>query len=101
MDVFAAAAAPTGPVCNTGPVSNVVIPVFNRPTATCVTIEALNHTTRDVPFCSTVVDNGSEPYLVRSLQHWREEGRIDHLFLLPRAIYSEVPRIWHLHFSGR
>lgn len=84
MDVFAAAAAPTGPVCNTGPVSNVVIPVFNRPTATCVTIEALNHTTRDVPFCITVVDNGSEPDLVRSLQHWREEGRIDHLFLLPR-----------------
>ena len=48
MDVFAAAAAPTGPVCNTGPVRNVVIPVFNRPTATCATIEALNHTTRDL-----------------------------------------------------
>ncbi|SDF24805.1 Glycosyl transferase family 2 [Desulfovibrio legallii] len=77
MDIFTAATS-SGLVCN------VTIPVFNRPAATQAAIEALGRTARDVPFCITVVDNGSEPDLVRSLQLWREEGRIDRLFLLPR-----------------
>ena len=63
---------------------NVTIPVFNRPSATEQTIRALAATSRALPFCITVVDNGSEQPLVESLIHWREEGLIDNLFLLSR-----------------
>ncbi len=70
--------SPNGPLCN------VTIPVFNRPIATERAIRALADTSREVPFHITVVDNGSEPELVTTLLRLRAEGRIDHLFLLPR-----------------
>ncbi|MBO6171116.1 MAG: glycosyltransferase [Desulfovibrio sp.] len=63
---------------------NVTIPVFNRPAATERTIRALAATSRETPFCITVVDNGSEPPLTQTLRRLREEGCIDNLFLLPR-----------------
>jgi len=68
----------------TGPLCNVTIPVFNRPAATERAIRALSETSREVPFCITVVDNGSEPDLVKTLLRLRGDGVIDHLFLLPR-----------------
>lgn len=71
-------ASPQGPLCN------VTIPVFNRPAATERAIRALAATSREVPFHITVVDNGSEPELVKKLLALRAEGLIDHLFLLPR-----------------
>lgn len=67
-----------------GPLCNVTIPVFNRPVATERTIRALAATSRETPFHITVVDNGSAPDLVKGLLRLREEGLIDHLFLLPR-----------------
>ncbi len=63
---------------------NVTMPVFNRPTTTERAIRALAATSRETPFCITVVDNGSEPPLVKALLRLREEGLIDNLFLLPR-----------------
>lgn len=71
-------ANPQGPLCN------VTIPVFNRPIATERAIRALASTSRDAPFSITVVDNGSEPELVKTLMRLRAEGLIDRLFLLPR-----------------
>ncbi len=70
--------APAGVVCN------VTIPVFNRPRCTLKAIHALHATSREVPFCITVVDNGSDAELVRSLSRLHADGVIDHLFLLPR-----------------
>lgn len=63
---------------------NVTIPVFNRPTATERTIRALAGTAREPSFSITVVDNGSDAPLVQRLYQLRDEGCIDHLFLLPR-----------------
>ncbi|WP_298992244.1 glycosyltransferase [uncultured Desulfovibrio sp.] len=71
-------ASPQGPLCN------VTIPVFNRPAATERAIRALAATSREVPFHITVVDNGSEPELVKKLLALRAERLIDNLFLLPR-----------------
>ena len=67
-----------------GPLCNVTIPVFNRPAATESAVRALAQTSREVPFQITVVDNGSEPELVKTLLRLRGEGIIDNLFLLPR-----------------
>lgn len=47
-------------------------------------MRALANTSREVAFQITVVDNGSEPELVKTLLHLRDEGVIDNLFLLPR-----------------
>ena len=59
-------ASPAGPLCN------VTIPVFNRPAATQGAIRALANTSREVAFQITVVDNGSEPELVKTLLHLRD-----------------------------
>ncbi len=67
-----------------GPLCNVTIPVFNRPAATESAVRALAQTSREVPFQITVVDNGSDPELVKTLLRLRGEGIIDNLFLLPR-----------------
>lgn len=61
------------------PLCNVTIPVFNRPAATSA-VRALAQTSREVPFQITVVDNGSEPELVKTLLRLRGEGIIDNLF---------------------
>lgn len=66
------------------PLCNVTIPVFNRPCATQKTILALRKTSREIPFVITVVDNGSDTALVRKLIQFKEDGIIDHLFLLSR-----------------
>lgn len=78
MQNFFDAAPAAGPLCN------VTIPVFNRPAATEKTVRALAATSRETPFHITVVDNGSEPELVKTLLRLRDEGLIDHLFLLQR-----------------
>lgn len=69
---------------DTTPLCNVTIPVFNRPCATQKTILALRKTSREIPFVITVVDNGSDADLVRKLIQFKEDGIIDHLFLLSR-----------------
>ena len=64
----------------TGPLCNVTIPVFNRPAATERAIRALAETSREVPFCITVVDNGSEPVQVKTLlrqEFFAGAGNID------------------------
>lgn len=63
---------------------NVTMPVFNRPNFTLKSILALRNTAQTIPFCLTVVDNGSEPALVQRLMDLKNGGIIDHLYLLER-----------------
>ena len=65
------------------PVVNITMPVFNRYHATQKAILALRRTSQVIPFTLTVVDNGSDPDLVKKLVAFREDGIIDHLYLLP------------------
>lgn len=64
-------------------VVNITMPVFNRYHVTQKAILALRRTSQIIPFTLTVVDNGSEPVLVKKLVEFREDGIIDHLYLLP------------------
>ena len=66
------------------PVVNITIPVFNRLLLTQRTLLALRKVSREIPFCVTVVDNGSAPELRERLVEFHKLGIIDHLFLLPR-----------------
>ncbi len=68
----------------TAPVVNITIPVFNRLLLTQKTLLALRKASREVPFCVTVVDNGSSPELRERLVEFHQSGIIDNLFLLPR-----------------
>lgn len=70
---------PTSPI-----ILNVTMPVFNRYAITQLTLTALRRSHQHIPFVITVVDNGSEPDLVRKLVEFKEDGIIDNLFLLPR-----------------
>lgn len=65
------------------PVVNITMPVFNRYEVTQAAILALRKTSQEIPFCLTVVDNGSDAPLVRKLIDFKERGIIDYLFLLP------------------
>ena len=65
------------------PVVNITMPVFNRHHVTQKAILALRRTSQTVPFTLTVVDNGSDPEMVKKLVEFREDGIIDHLYLLP------------------
>jgi len=60
------------------------MPVFNRYELTQRTILALRKTSQEIPFCITVVDNGSETALQKKLIAFTEDGIIDNLFILPR-----------------
>ncbi|WP_288956817.1 glycosyltransferase 61 family protein [uncultured Desulfovibrio sp.] len=65
-------------------VLNVTIPVFNHAELVQRTLAALRKTSQEIPFCITVVDNGSDERLVARLREFRQSGIIDNLFLLPR-----------------
>jgi len=65
------------------PIVNITMPVFNRYHVTQKAILALRRTSQAIPFTLTVVDNGSDPDLVQQLVAFREDGIIDHLYLLP------------------
>ena len=65
------------------PVVNITMPVFNRYHITQKAILALRRTSQLIPFTLTVVDNGSDPELVKKLVAFREDGIIDYLYLLP------------------
>ncbi|MDR0465744.1 MAG: glycosyltransferase [Deltaproteobacteria bacterium] len=65
------------------PIVNITMPVFNRRHATQKAILALRRTSQAIPFTLTVVDNGSDPELAQKLVEFREDGIIDHLYLLP------------------
>lgn len=66
------------------PIVNVTMPVFNRYEVTQAAILALRKTAQEIPFCLTVVDNGSDAPLVRRLIDFKERGIIDHLFSCPQ-----------------
>lgn len=66
------------------PVVNITVPVFNRLVLTQKTLLALRQSSEAVPFCLTVVDNGSDAALVSRLRELHRDGVIDKLFLLPR-----------------
>ncbi|MCD7984818.1 MAG: glycosyltransferase, partial [Desulfovibrio sp.] len=65
-------------------VLNVTIPVFNHAEQTQRTLAALRKTSQEIPFCITVVDNGSDARTVALLRAFKQSGIIDNLFLLPR-----------------
>ncbi|MDL2306719.1 glycosyltransferase [Desulfovibrio sp. OttesenSCG-928-C06] len=65
------------------PILNITMPVFNRLQSTQRVLLALRRTSRAVPFCITVVDNGSDADLVAKLIEFKKAGLIDKLFLLP------------------
>ena len=54
------------------PIVNVTMPVFNRYEVTQAAILALRKTAQEIPFCLTVVDNGSDAPLVRRLIDFKE-----------------------------
>lgn len=65
---------------------NITIPVFNRLQATQKTLIALHKAKKFTPpaISITVVDNGSDHQLVKSLIEFKTAGIIDKLFLLPK-----------------
>ncbi len=65
------------------PVVNITMPVFNRFVLTQRALLALRKSGGSVPFCITVVDNGSDASLVSRLRELHRAGIIDKLFLLP------------------
>ena len=58
------------------PVVNITMPVFNRKHVTQKAILALRRSSQAIPFTLTVVDNGSDPDLVKKLVTFREDGII-------------------------
>ena len=52
-------------------VLNVTIPVFNHAELVQRTLAALRKTSQEIPFCITVVDNGSDERLVARLREFR------------------------------
>lgn len=63
------------------PLVNITIPVFNRLQDTLKTLTALKKYTHS-PHLVTVVDNGSEPAVHKALCEAKNNGLIDHLFVL-------------------
>ena len=66
-----------------GPLTNITVPVFNRPDETLETLAALRTRTK-TPCILTVVDNGSEADLRKELLRLHEAKVIDRLFILDR-----------------
>ncbi len=63
------------------PLTNITIPVFNRPDETLITLTSLRERVSR-GYIVTVVDNGSESDLNRELQRLHSRGIIDRLFVL-------------------
>lgn len=67
------------------PVVNITMPVFNRYDITQAAILALRKTSQEIPFCLTVVDNGSDAPLVRRLIDFNA---------VSSTIFFSYPQIW-------
>ena len=70
------------------PLVNITIPVFNRLELTQLTIINLNKMNRDIPFCITVIDNGSELELPKALIKFKEENLIQNLYILEKKLWN-------------
>ena len=66
------------------PVINITIPVFNRLEKTQLTLLALRKTSQRIPFSVTVVNNGSDAELSERLVQFKNDGLIDHLYVLKK-----------------